>query len=133
MRKLILLLLLCLGALTMVSAQCDEGKYGNDCEYDCETCDIHGECVEDECVCDDRWTGPECQECLPQFGGVDCSECAPCYRGDTCEIDCECLDHGRCIEGECACYFGFTGLDCSTPEDFNIVAHPAWVPGDTVK
>eukprot|EP00930_Biecheleria_cincta_P063242 TRINITY_DN4874_c0_g1_i1.p1 TRINITY_DN4874_c0_g1~~TRINITY_DN4874_c0_g1_i1.p1 ORF type:complete len:921 (+),score=152.17 TRINITY_DN4874_c0_g1_i1:98-2860(+) len=51
-----------------------------------------------------------------------CSPAGKCrcdagYSGVSCESFCpnECSGQGRCIEGGCLCFAGFTGADCSVP------------------
>lgn len=67
---------------------------------------------------------------LHELGGASCPEncnnrgictsagncrCMAGYSGEACEAFCpnECSGQGRCIEGGCLCFAGFTGVDCS--------------------
>ena len=50
-----------------------------------------------DCVCENQWTGDECEICPPQFAGADCNQCARGDVGDGTTGDCrECTVHDHC-------------------------------------
>ena len=56
-------------------------------------CDGHGQCVNDQCFCNEGWSGPNCDE-------------------QSCPHDC--CGHGTCdgASGTCTCNDGYAGPDC---------------------
>lgn len=87
---------------------CPVGRWGNNCENDCEcqndsTCDPY----DGKCTCTRGWIGRNCDE-----------KCPPTSYGHNCEETCRCKNGGSChhISGECHCAPGYTG--------------PLWVPAN---
>ncbi|XP_074092749.1 tenascin-X isoform X2 [Macrotis lagotis] len=53
------------------------------------------------CSCEPGWAGPTCSE--------------PTKPADLSSCPDDCNDQGRCIEGRCVCFSGYTGPSCSRP------------------
>uniref|UniRef100_A0A8C5HP32 Tenascin-like n=1 Tax=Gouania willdenowi TaxID=441366 RepID=A0A8C5HP32_GOUWI len=93
------------------SVSCDKGFAGEDCS--------NKTCPKDLCLFV-GFTGKDCGEltcpnnCMDQ--GLQLGEMCPN----------NCLERGYCVDGNCVCYEGFTGSDCSLltfspPKDLNVV------------
>jgi hypothetical protein len=95
------------------TCKCKPGNSGSNCSIDvcaAASCGEHGSCSvkylggslpanEKGCICDDGWTGPQCQY-------------NPCK-----ELDKSCSGNGSCVaitetEAHCQCNDGFTGENC---------------------
>uniref|UniRef100_A0A8C9Q5R1 Tenascin C n=1 Tax=Spermophilus dauricus TaxID=99837 RepID=A0A8C9Q5R1_SPEDA len=82
-----------------------------------------GRCVENECVCDEGFTGDDCSELVCPNDCFDRGRCinGTCYceegfTGEDCgQLTCPnaCQGRGQCEEGQCVCDEGFAGADCS--------------------
>lgn len=107
----------------------------------CETCKRHcqhGKCNHNgtQCICPKKWTGEMCDICAePCNNGTNCSEVLDCNLGHclkngsknptcicpkgwlgihcrTCGNGMVC-QNGKCEDGQCKCFHGFGGVDCS--------------------
>jgi len=99
----------------------------------CGGCSMHGLCIDNKCVCESGYGGPNCADvaggvvvhrcpnsCAGQglcvFGKCFCN---PGWTGTGCdkplELACtnDCQKKGICRFGQCFCYPGFDGADCS--------------------
>ena len=76
------------------------------------------------CKCFSGWVGENClhvddQICAPGSAGESCDRCAVGAYNPECSDECDdvttCNANGRCIgrTGECDCYEGWAGHDCS--------------------
>lgn len=63
-------------------------------------CGLHGKCVEPNpvCICNDSYTGTRCEVPPPD----------PCSTVN-------CGTYGNCVGGNCSCFGGYTGPNCTTP------------------
>ncbi|XP_046365235.2 uncharacterized protein LOC124141307 [Haliotis rufescens] len=92
------------------NCQCFQGFYGNDCSGDCG-CQGYGRCASDQtCLCADGWKwNPTQHKCA-----WDCQ----CMNGESCIGPGECgctlkCKYGACRNGQCVCWEGYKGVDCS--------------------
>mmetsp|Transcript_16029 Transcript_16029/g.43567 ORF Transcript_16029/g.43567 Transcript_16029/m.43567 type:complete len:217 (+) Transcript_16029:1424-2074(+) len=103
-------------------------------------CNLHGLCLDSQCVCAPGYEGRACERELPLpatraaarisaarrcpnscWGRGRCDggrcECEPGWIGDDCSSVAPCLDdcsgHGLCARGTCDCYPGYEGANCS--------------------
>jgi hypothetical protein len=95
---------------------CYPGYTGRYCEIDCG-CNGHGSCSSDagdsrKCNCDLGWEWSiASQSCVPSCLKNDASsKCVKPGVSNTCESSCQ---YGFCVNGECICYAGVEGADCS--------------------
>jgi len=102
--------------------------------HGCGGCSMRGLCVDNRCVCESGYGGPQCGEVA---GGALIHRCAngcngqgtclfgkcfcyPGWTGEGCDIPLElacpndCQRKGICRFGRCFCYPGFIGEDCSS-------------------
>ncbi|XP_062499116.1 tenascin-X-like [Corticium candelabrum] len=99
------------------------------------SCGTHGSCYLGLCVCDDGYSGSNCQT-FDKCYSVSCGSngacrdgvcvCNPGYTGNACQtIDkcygVSCGSHGTCSNGECVCDSGYIGIECQTPYTCNIL------------
>eukprot|EP01065_Artemidia_motanka_P049498 TRINITY_DN8222_c0_g3_i1.p1 TRINITY_DN8222_c0_g3~~TRINITY_DN8222_c0_g3_i1.p1 ORF type:complete len:2481 (+),score=387.79 TRINITY_DN8222_c0_g3_i1:143-7585(+) len=78
------------------------------------------------CTCRNRWTGPVCDTCPPEFGGAMCDECAagrilPLPACVECTSSAHCSGHATSVSDDgsraacvCVCEPGFSGAACGT-------------------
>ncbi|KAK7099642.1 hypothetical protein V1264_022725 [Littorina saxatilis] len=90
--------------------QCYEGFKGTHCENDCH-CEGHGFCKADgTCECETGWKWSASQhKCVWDcscHGGAQCIGPGECGCSHTCKW-------GACRNGQCVCYEGYKGDDCS--------------------
>ncbi|KAK6174670.1 hypothetical protein SNE40_017903 [Patella caerulea] len=88
---------------------CYEGFYGTDCNGDCG-CNGHGVCLKDNsCQCEEGWRydGSQC------VWDCHCSDGAKCIAPGECGCKHPCK-MGNCRNGQCQCWNGYKGQDCST-------------------
>lgn len=98
------------------------------CEKNCE----YGQCQKGNCICEDDYTGERCDEYKTCFNDNDCKhgQCvayddtykycacvrgwqgAYCDRKIPCANDSDVCQHGRCVDGTCACDSTHTGEFC---------------------
>lgn len=106
----------------------------------------HGHCQRSLCVCDEGWTGPECETelggcistpcahggtCHPQPSGYNCT-CPAGYMGLTCSEEVTACHSGPCLNGgscsirpegySCTCLPSHTGRHCQTAVDHCVSA-----------
>ncbi|XP_031820992.1 tenascin-X isoform X8 [Sarcophilus harrisii] len=88
----------CHGGCCSAAAQAGTGK--TDVR---SLCSHHGVFDLDRCACscEPGWAGPTC---LDPTGGTVTSSCPE-----------DCNDQGRCVQGRCVCFSGYTGPSCSRP------------------
>lgn len=67
---------------------CSFSKFLGMCNFDCGN---HGHCENNNCICNEGWTGTKCSS----------KSCAP-----------GCEDHGMCHNGTCVCNQGWNGDNC---------------------
>jgi tenascin len=92
-------------------------------------CSSHGDCIDGQCQCDDRFVGPDCGADACPMGCIygTCTEEGKClcdhgFRGTDCSISgCpgHCNGNGMCSGAICFCSPGFTGDDCSALSCFD--------------
>jgi len=120
----------CLGA---GGCQCEAGWRGATCaEAECASdCSGRGSCLNGVCACDQGFTGVDCSTHTSSACPDSCSGHGNCavagsrtpiclchsrFVGVTCalEVGCptDCNDNGRCVDGECMCYRGYSGEAC---------------------
>jgi hypothetical protein len=120
---------------------CTEDAYAasgaEECTESCNMitdCSGHGRCRDGQCVCYQGWTGPDCSMAIrtcpdglesPQCPEV-CTEDAYAASGaeectESCNMITDCSGHGRCRDGQCVCYQGWTGPDCSIQDVLTVV------------
>ena len=101
-----------------VPATSDPGSMISICNSE-DHCNANGRCngITGTCICYKGWSG---QNCSMQNSADDVEPCArdsygACLR--TCESETKCNANGRCNgkTGECLCYAGWSGEDCSIP------------------
>ncbi|KAK7101075.1 hypothetical protein V1264_023920 [Littorina saxatilis] len=90
--------------------QCYEGFTGTNCDTDCH-CEGHGVCKADgTCECGTGWkwsaSHHKCVWDCNCHGGVQCIGPGECGCAHTCKW-------GACRNGQCVCYEGYKGDDCS--------------------
>ncbi|ESO88839.1 hypothetical protein LOTGIDRAFT_165259 [Lottia gigantea] len=87
---------------------CYEGFTGSDCKTDCR-CNGHGTCQSGSvCKCDEGW----------KYSGGQCVWDCHCLNGAKCigPGECGCVHNckmGNCRNGQCQCWNGYKGSDCS--------------------
>ncbi|XP_038078642.1 multiple epidermal growth factor-like domains protein 10 [Patiria miniata] len=94
------------GGICNFYAGCPDGKYGVDCDKQCQcennaTCDV----LTGHCDCPAGWMGLNCS-----------NSCGPSKYGRNCTKTCICPDNAlECnrIDGSCLCPPGFYGMNCS--------------------
>ena len=95
---------------------CRDGYYGRDCaDRICDDpCSYHGVCVNSSCLCDDGWTGDQCQTQHTHHHQRKNINFSASDR--VCASDNDCLrrlGRGRCgAAGACECEPGFRGAQC---------------------
>ena len=123
------------------SCQCNDGFYGDDCQFACATnttCNGHGQCnAHGGCNCKDGYVGYQCEhQCRREntcSGHGTCTECGgcvcdPCYTGADCSV--RCSDSGQCVAGKCACDACHLGDHCeSTCNGHGVCAVVSGQPG----
>ncbi|KAK7101074.1 hypothetical protein V1264_023919 [Littorina saxatilis] len=92
------------------ACQCYEGFTGTHCDHDCG-CEGHGVCKSDgSCECEAGWKwSASTHRCVWDCdcqGGVQCIGPGECGCEHTCKW-------GACRNGQCVCYEGYKGDDCS--------------------
>ena len=91
------------GNCTTIGCNCSSGFTGSSCAIVsvCRlNCNYHGSCEENECIC------------YPGFYGSYCQGLVQCPNNCTSGLQGTCLD-----SGQCSCFIGYTGDDCSLKED----------------
>ena len=118
---------------------CSGGSYDGECVHSCKsdtTCSTNGRCSgrTGECMCYEGWSGDDCSVLAPSFTDDDeeathatnRGTCTPGADGciTTCVMESTCSSNGRCngITGECMCYDGWAGKDCSEPCEVDAVS-----------
>ncbi|KAH8855345.1 Protein jagged-1b [Schistosoma japonicum] len=86
---------------------CEQGKFGENCEYDLDECLLEpcqngGQCV-------DLTTGYKCI-CPPRFTGSQCQFTLKACQNNSCSNGGECLDES--ISFQCHCLKGWKGVTC---------------------
>ncbi|CAK9041028.1 unnamed protein product [Durusdinium trenchii] len=95
---------------------CFRGYRGSQCEIDCG-CGHHGQCdSNNECICDQGWR-KSAVGCEWDCSTVDTLGCTGPGQSA-----CSACQYGTCIDGQCHCWAGYYGTDCSTL-DSNLLAH----------
>lgn len=97
------------GGMDASVGDCDEGRYGADCEGTCGSCG-NGTCNDGRegngaCVCNTGFTGAQCAACAPGFYGASCTACA-CGANGTCA-------DGMTGDGTCTCDANFEAPTCA--------------------
>ncbi|XP_076081138.1 uncharacterized protein LOC143052051 [Mytilus galloprovincialis] len=84
--------------ITSVEAQCNAGKWGGNCQYNCSTSCYHGNnCSQNVGQCGCMQTNGTCYECSTNFYGVSCDiKC-----DDICSLNEQCVQDG--FEFACGC------------------------------
>ncbi|MBN2096595.1 hypothetical protein JW752_04355, partial [Candidatus Peregrinibacteria bacterium] len=111
---------------SMLTVGCP-GPKPNPC--DDVTCPEHSCCEGGVCVCEDGWSGDQCdQEDRCFTGTLDCGSYGDCvdntcvchdgWQGELCDeqnpcYGVECGTHGNCVNGACVCDTNYYGETCS--------------------
>eukprot|EP00755_Sulcionema_specki_P020378 Sspe_Gene.71762::Locus_42639_Transcript_1_1_Confidence_1.000_Length_16151::g.71762::m.71762 len=118
--------------------QCEKCSAGHHSYPDCTQCTTEKHCsghavsvsVNDaqngcECVCKNKWTGPQCEVCPPEFAGPECNRCSSGRIGypdcsEVCSVDTHCSGHAMSVTSNadgtdciCTCSGQWNGEDCS--------------------
>ncbi|XP_069793633.1 tenascin-R isoform X1 [Narcine bancroftii] len=98
---------------------------GQDCsDTGCpRNCSEHGLCVQDECICEEAYTGEDCSQlrCPNECSGHgqcinDSCLCSTAYTGEDCgQLKClnDCSSNGQCSHSNCSCQAGYSEEDCT--------------------
>ena len=113
-------------------------EYNNSIKIDkCDNinCGDNGKCVDGKCVCNQGYTGDNCQSksTTNKCDNINCGDNGNCvegkcvcnkgYMGDNCQSksttnkcdNINCNYNGNCVDGKCVCNQGFIGNNCELP------------------
>eukprot|EP00300_Choanocystis_sp_HF-7_P036711 c52604_g1_i1.p1 GENE.c52604_g1_i1~~c52604_g1_i1.p1 ORF type:complete len:1263 (-),score=167.85 c52604_g1_i1:16-3804(-) len=88
-------------------------------------CNLHGECIQNVCVCEKGWFGAYCftqNQCEagcvePMVCNNQICECPVGWEGPLCDVKLcyprDCSGHGTCDNGTCECTAPWSGADCA--------------------
>lgn len=100
----VVIILLFFIPLNLPDCKCKDNYYGTDCELTCFTstnvvCSGHGTCSDDGCICDQKFKGESCNQCINKYSYE--TNCSTCVRGYSYINDCTECEDGRDKTNDC--------------------------------